>query len=590
MISPFEEYQQDLYRIIRGLKKRLRGNPENKGIAYALRLVIGLALFREKNRMELQYVEIEDEIRELLVNISEIKKEGNNSASIYGIAEIVFEHKQCTLTHHLPKPKDKIRLYSILSQDIYRDVPIDAFCEVEVNTKGLEESNHFLISLWNEMNKLLHPHQSEFVPWAYMPNVLNKGDKRLLFLGDVDSSLGNIHMMLVMDTKVNIRSIMAYNIHMKKGDCQKLFEELVNRAKMNQNTLQKYACRIHLKANMHDIRLREYGGYFYRLGTDESGCFVDIRLLAIDMIEARQSLIKRLDHLCSFLAVETNLFFEAIAPFEIELEKNPLPIITEQEYVLPFIDGPSVRDGYIMLSESGAKYLDRFVFVERDIRLDGVALAFNRSCVHIYEGLRRQLERGERLSLTTKYQNASLVPKNIPQQQNIITMAAMSYMSAVETASVQEGKAENCPTCGNVMYKISARIMNFTAKYLHSDLGRLFKELYNLRSQFLHAGKLSSESYQISARPFIDPTTGSGLIDYGFISCKVNGKLMIVGLQNIQEWTTFTLRCYYQEKLFGVTDFETHEDESGEVDIKQLYMDKIKEILPEGIELVDIKL
>lgn len=41
---------------------------------------------------------------------------------------------------------------------------------------------------------------------------------------------------------------------------------------------------------------------------------------------------------------------------------------------------------------------------------------------------------------------------------------------------------------------------------------------------------------------------------------------MIVGLQNIQEWTTFTLRC--QKELFDVTDFETHEDERREVDIK----------------------
>ena len=94
----------------------------------------------------------------------------------------------------------------------------------------------------------------------------------------------------------------------------------------------------------------------------------------------------------------------------------------------------------------------------------------------------------------------------------------------------------------------------------------------------------------MTSRPFLDPSTVSCLSYYGFITCRVNGEMMGAGLQNIQEWTTYALRCYYQEHLFGVTDFETHEDESRDIDFKQMFIDKIKEVVPDGIEVLDIKL
>lgn len=532
-----------------------------------------------------------DVIGEILRLQSTLSPLKDNSKELYGLANIVFEQKKVVMENRIPVPKDFVRLYSPFTQDIYGDVPLDAFCEVPVNTKGLLESNHFLVSLWNEMNVNLHPSKSSYVPWAYLPRIISKDRPKLILLGDVDSRIGNIYIILSLEGKQNIKSLLVYNNRMKKGDCQSLFETLVEQARTNQNTLKRYACKVYLKSNLEGIAFSSYSGTNFFLGCDENGLYVDIRLNAIDIIEARQQLMTKLDALCSFLAVETNLLFEVIAPLELTEEHEQLQVLTDMQYILPFIDGPAVRNDAIMLSASAIRYLEQYVFVDRGImHVNERQKYFSRGCIHVYEALKKHLERGEKFKFSSGMQNVNLAPKDTPGQQIIITMAAMSYLSAIETASIPEGNHETCPTCGNVTYKISNRVMNFMAKYLNKELGSLFKGLYAMRSQFLHSGKLSSESYQITSRPFLDPSTGTGLSDYGFITCRVNGEMMGAGLQNIQEWTTYALRCYYQEHLFGVTDFETHEDDSRDIDFKQMFIDRIKEVVPDGIEVLDIKL
>lgn len=589
MITLFVDFQQDLYRITRNLKQRF---PKQDGIIrHCINLLNSLSRFWEDHHTSLQGQDMTDVIGEILRLQSTLSPLKDNCKELFGLANIVLKQKKMVMENRIPVPKDCVRLYSPFTQDIYGDVPLDAFCEIPVNTKGLVESNHFLVSLWNEMNNNLHPSKSSYVPWAYSPRIISKDSPKLILLGDVDSRIGNIYIILSLEGKQNIKSLLVYNSKIKKSDCQSLFEKLVEQARVNQNTLKRYACKVYLKSNVEGVTFSSYSGTNFFLGCDENGLYVDIRLNAIDIIEARQQLVTRLDALCSFLAVETNLLFEVIAPLELTEEHEKLQVSIDMQYILPFIDGPAIRNDAVMLSASAIKYLDQYVFVNRDImHVNERQKYFSRGCIHVFEALKKHLERGEKFEFSSRIQNVSLAPKDTPGQQIIITMAAMSYLSAIETASIPEGNPETCPTCGNVAYKISNRVMNFMAKYLNKELGSLFKGFYAMRSQFLHSGKLSSESYQITSRPFLDPSTGSGLSDYGFITCRVNGEMMGAGLQNIQEWTTYALRCYYQEHLFGVTDFETHEDESRDIDFKQMFIDKIKEVVPDGIEVLDIKL
>ena len=483
-----------------------------------------------------------------------------------------------------------IRLYSAFSKDIYSYVPLGDFCEIPVHCTGLQNSNQFLLSLWNEMNKVLHPIESEFVPWFYRPNIeVTDKNGKILMLGDVHTSQGNFHLMLNMKDKSSIRSILVYHPRLPKDKYKQLFESIISEAKKNINSHRRFGCKVRLKCEGAVISNGElYSGHFFIFGSDVKGFYVEFWLLAIDIIEAQRQSMIRIDKLCSFLAVETNLFFSILEPFEIKEIDKALQMAQASRFNNPFIDGTSIRDGVLLLSEAGINYLDRYVFVERDMPEEDeeeIALYFRRSCAHVYEGLAKQLEKGDKWGYSTNTQNMFFSNNGIPRQQNIITMAAMNYLSAIETASMPEGQPATCPECGNVIYKISARVEKFASQYLSSEAGRIFKELYNMRSKYLHAGKLSCESYQITARPFVDPSTGSGLSDYGFISCKISGKLAIIAIQNIQELTSYILRCYYQEHLFGIKDFEPDNDHSHDIDIKQTIIEEIQKLLPEGWEL-----
>ena len=483
-----------------------------------------------------------------------------------------------------------VRLYSPFAQNMFRDVPIDYFCEVDVNCNDLRGSNHFLLSLWNEMNLMLHPKESKYVPWYYRPIIVSqKKNWKLLLLGDVHTVSGNFHLMLKMKNKSSIKSLLAYNYNISKNDCQHLFEELVARAKQNVSKLKTFSSTIRLKCHNSNVRsIGVYCGSNYFLRSNRKGFCIDIQLKAIDYIEAQQQMVNRLDDLCAFLAVETNLFFTFETPLKITENDKKLSVAINQSYIKPYIDGPSVRNNVLLLSEAGIGYLDKFVFVDRDpVEVDEVVY-FKRSCVHVYEGLDMFLKKGDKVAFSTKNHNFILSPKDAPRIQNIITMAATSFLSAIETVSSPEGKKEVCSKCGNVMYKISARIENTVSKYLNQEMGRTFKELYNLRSKYLHAGKISCESVQITARPFIDPTTGSGLTDKGFISCKVKGQMMLVDIQNIQELTTYILRCYYQEHLCGINSFEPRDEHGNDVDLKQIIMTELQKRMPKGVEILDV--
>ena len=521
---------------------------------------------------------------------------GREFNEIQGMVEAVVmpENAMSTASEQdgIPTPPKigYVRLVSPFSQEMYADVPIGGFCEVEINTNGLENSNHFLMSLWNEMNILLHPQKCDYVPWFYRPVIVENGQNwKIIFLGDVHTSSGNFYLMLKMKDKSSIKSIMAYKTGMPLEDCKKLFEQLVSNAQKNINNLHTYSSTVRLKCKNHEITtINVYSGKNFYLYSDDKGICIDICFQAIDYIEAKQQLVKRLDDLCSFLTVETNLLFEVEGEVEIEENARTLSIAVDHEFIRPYIDGPSIREESLRLSEAGVKFLNQYIFVDRELVEDEVTMCFKRSCTHVLEGLQRQLEKGERIGFITKTQVFMLSPQDQLRSQNIITMAATSYLSALETASTPEGKPETCQTCGNVIYKISARVESMVSKYLNPETGREFKELYNLRSKFLHAGKLSCENYYITARPFIDPSTGSGLTDYGFISCRVNGKMMIVGIHNIQELTTYVLRCWYQDKLFGVTDFTLVEEHGNDIDPKQMIIDTIQAAMPKGVKVVDV--
>lgn len=83
----------------------------------------------------------------------------------------------------------------------------------------------------------------------------------------------------------------------------------------------------------------------------------------------------------------------------------------------------------------------------------------------------------------------------------------------------------------------------------------LISKTISIRSKYLHTGILSTSGNFLNGIPLLDHGTESGLNDLSFISVKANGGIFLVNVNNIREWTTFCLRCYYHEKLFGNTNY-----------------------------------
>ena len=166
----------------------------------------------------------------------------------------------------------------------------------------------------------------------------------------------------------------------------------------------------------------------------------------------------------------------------------------------------------------------------------------------------------------------------------------MHYLSAIETASFEDGDHETCAWCGNVKYKIGARVKDFITKYFYEKLGNIYKGLYNIRSKYLHTGILSTSGDFLNARPLLDIGTDLGLFDASFVSVRANGYVSLVSAMNIKEWTTFGMRCFYHEKMYGNKNYEVEESyNNNSEDYIKHFSDIVLKSNVEGLEITGIE-
>ncbi len=110
-------------------------------------------------------------------------------------------------------------------------------------------------------------------------------------------------------------------------------------------------------------------------------------------------------------------------------------------------------------------------------------------------------------------------------------------MSAIEVAStIDSNPSGRCDSCGQVQYKISARVVDYVKKYLALEEGhsliKIFKSHYQKRSKYLHEGAiLRDNSYTGTTIPRLDPSSESG------VSERTSVRLM-----NLREWIGYMLR------------------------------------------------
>lgn len=448
----------------------------------------------------------------------------------------------------------KIQLANPFFLDYKISVDFEDFERIDVGTKGVQESNHFLWKLWHLFDVNYAPKTADhFAPWAFLPNKYKGKKNQVLVLGNINTSLGNFYVIISYVRKGDIDSIGFYSSKQNDNTTKKLLRKIVYEALENIDKLETFHCKVELFSHFENLKFSTYVGDRFKIYTKDDKNYVGFDILCTDKYEAYHLGMERMKYFIAFLSVETNILFD-YEPIDFNLEiDNVEP--QELKFMENFIDYYSIVNDEVTLSKEAFQFLNQYIFVERDFNLSEECKYFLLGCIHVYDRLVEELFLSDIVKYSLPNYSLSVFKNQVKDKQEKYSHSVMHYLSAIETASYVEGKHETCDLCGSVKYKIGTRVKDFVTKYFDDGLGKLFKGLYSIRSKYLHTGILSTSGDFLNGRPLLDYGTESGLNDLSFISVKANGGIFLVNVNNIREWTTFCLRCYYHEKLFGNTNY-----------------------------------
>lgn len=440
--------------------------------------------------------------------------------------------------------------------DYTKEVDFDDFERVDVGIKGYEESNHFLWTLWHWFDITYRPETSaEYTPWAYMPKRYSGKKNNVLDLGNINTALGNFEVAISFVKNGDIDSICFYSgIHKDKETYRKL-RNLVIKAKGIMHNTEDFHYKVELNNTFENLKFYPYSGKHFRFTSEDGKIYVIFDIRCVDKFEGYHLAMERMKYLVAFLAVETNILFDfsELQEFtDVEDSENCSP-----KFMVSFIDDYSIDRDEVLLSNDGLDFLNRYIFVERDLNLSSDVKYFLLGCIHALDGMKEESLFSDVARMTIGNRLYSI--NNKTRSQEIYAHCVMHYLSSIETASYYGSAHETCELCGSIKYKIASRVYDITSKYLNESRGKIFKKLYGIRSKYLHTGILSSSGDFLNARPLLDSGTEMGLVDHSFISVRFNGNTELVFANNIREWTTFCLRCLYHENFFDNTGYHTDE-------------------------------
>ena len=442
--------------------------------------------------------------------------------------------------------------------------PIEAdtdkdFEKSHVGTFGIVESNKFLVSLWNQLNTKLYPENSiGRVPWAYSPGRYSDKKHQVSVIGFAQTRIGELYFALMYKKKGDVDTI----LYMRPGKKLKqneidLISQLVKTAIERKDITRKFVCEAKIELHLKGVTFANYYTTSFSLLSSENGMgVIRFNIVAIDRFEAEQIALNKLYDTCAFLTVETNV----LCTFdEFSVIEGSLPNASNDEYVFinDYIDNnPVTEEWKLCLSQYGLSFLEQNIFInDRFEEHDDRIKFFLSSCKHCQIGLESELKLGASSFAVLPTHAISLAKRDQKRKSENITSALMSYLSAVECATVNDTKSETCKECGAMKYKISARVKDLATEYLGEDLGRLFNKLYDYRSKFLHTGKFAMDLNTIRTIPLLSSYSPSGLVGTDIISVQIDGKSFGCSISNVKEWTFYMLRSYYQKRIMKREEF-----------------------------------
>lgn len=456
------------------------------------------------------------------------------------------------------KVRDAINTENILELDF------NSFFSLNVGTTELDKSNDFLNSLWREFNLKLAPGGLDRCPWAYLPQKSINKTTSISYFGSMRTKLGIIHIAISYKIKGSIDNIHFFSesLDIMESKNKGIFKSIVREAKYNINMKFEYTVRCKLigkyESTQFKLILNNYISPFFYIFVDNDISYIEFTIYAYELLDAYKNANIKLKLLVNFLAVETNIYFE-YCDIDIFLKAdnggkeniNASNIYQEDIYLSDlncednkFIDFYPSYKGKVILSKNAVEFINKIISNKEE---NNELNIFLNSCYHFRQGLNKEYSLETKPYEITVETVVKLSSINQTETEGIIDGALTYYLSAIETATLINYKPQKCQLCGQLKFQINKRVYEFINVYLCSTHGDIFKKIYNLRSKYLHTGESYTSYFNTHVRPEIDCRTGTGCVDWGFITLNIKGEIIGVDITNIREWTSYSLRNFYKQ-------------------------------------------
>ncbi|KPU51462.1 hypothetical protein [Bacillus wiedmannii] len=422
---------------------------------------------------------------------------------------------------------------------------------LDIGITDVKKSNEFLRSLWAEMAK-------EFgkCGWQYIP-YKNKQTKTITF-GFMDIG---VSILIAGVTYKNNGSIIklffeysdaSYDYEYIEGQEDKLIKEselgkrLIRVVRKARRGMRKYNDYYALPTIKSLLPLSNYEGNNFKteyVGENKTRIYFPVSAYDENQVEGK--ITQKINQVIDFLSVETNAPFWNVPTTSRENKEKT--VLTKEVYQeLDFIDGFSVKDGYLTISEEAKDFLSYLI----DSNGENEDLqTFLNACyhfhtarkydaqIHDYQGyFDRPLEDGSGVGIEiyTKNQDLRTALVTGGAQTEIATTL---YMSALEVVTLIGFQSEKCKACNQDKYSIASRVRNLVNKQLNSHIAKQLNDYYDKRSRYLHRGyMLTNDEPTTSLIPLLDIDGENG--------CNFPVQVSLI---NLREYTSYILRAFYKE-------------------------------------------
>tara|TARA_R110000796_G_C14425960_1_gene420517 strand:- start:29 stop:538 length:510 start_codon:yes stop_codon:yes gene_type:complete len=152
------------------------------------------------------------------------------------------------------------------------------------------------------------------------------------------------------------------------------------------------------------------------------------------------------------------------------------------------VTGPTFgRDGEVTCDERKQnKFLDQDEWID-DFPISDGLLELSAEQLRFCEDLIDGRIKNDRLVRAANiFHKALTIYRKLPESHDV---ALALFISALEAVGLPENESVSCRECGQPQHKISQRVTALGVKHLGSGVERTFKQAYNRRSKYLHAGR-----------------------------------------------------------------------------------------------------